>query len=300
MQKIDLTGQVAIVTGSGRGLGLAFARELARAGAAVVVNDVDAEAAEAAVSRIVSDGGKAVCEVVPVGTTEAADRLVSRAVQTWGRLDLLCANAGILRDKVLWNMSDEDFDAVIQTHLRGTFTCARAAVRQMRVQGTGGRLVLIASPAGQRGNFGQGNYSAAKAGIAAMTRTWAMECAKSGITVNAIVPVAWTQMVASIPAFAPYAQTLAQGEPLPADVRQRMGMGMPEDVAPLLTFLASAHAAHITGQCIGIGGDKIALWSHPQELHAAYREGGWTAESIAGVWSSSVGAAPQSVGMPAL
>lgn len=300
MQRIDLTGQVAIVTGSGRGLGLAFARELARAGAAVVVNDIDPATAEAAVSSIVADGGKAVCEVVAVGDAEAADRLVSRAVQTWGRLDLMCANAGILRDKVLWNMSDEDFDAVVHTHLRGTFTCARAAVRQMRAQGTGGRLVLIASPAGQRGNFGQGNYAAAKAGIAAMARTWSMECAKSGITVNAIVPVAWTQMVASIPAFSPYADAVANGEPLPPEIRQRLGLGMPEDVAPLLVFLASAQAAHITGQCIGIGGDKLALWSHPQELRAAYRDGGWTAESIASIWNSSVGLESQSVGMPAL
>lgn len=300
MQTIDLSGQVAVVTGSGRGLGLAFARGLARAGAAVVVNDIDAATAEAAVASIVAEGGKAVCEVVPVGDAEAADRLVSRAVQTWGRLDLMCANAGILRDKVLWNMSDDDFDAVVHTHLRGTFTCARAAVRQMRAQGTGGRLVLIASPAGQRGNFGQGNYAAAKAGIAAMARTWSMECARSGITVNAIVPVAWTQMVATIPALAPYADAVARGEPLPTEIRQGLGLGMPEDVAPLLVFLASAQAAHITGQCIGIGGDKLVLWSHPQELRAAYREGGWTAETIANTWNSSVGLEPQSVGMPAL
>lgn len=300
MERIDLTGQVAIVTGSGRGLGLAFARGLARAGAAVVVNDIDPAVAEAAVSSIVAEGGEAVCEVVPVGDAAAADRLVTRAVQTWGRLDLMCTNAGILRDKVLWNMSDEDFDAVIHTHLRGTFTCARAAVRQMRAQGEGGRLVLVASPAGQRGNFGQGNYAAAKAGIAAMARTWSMECAKSSITVNAIVPVAWTQMVASIPAFASYAEAVTHGEPLPPDIRQRLGLGMPEDVAPLLVFLASAQAAHVTGQCIGIGGDKLALWSHPQELRAAYRDHGWTAEEIARIWNSSVGLEPQSVGMPAL
>lgn len=299
MQRIDLSGQVAIVTGSGRGLGLAFARGLARAGAAVVVNDIDPAMAEAAASSIVAEGGKAVCEVVPVGDAEAADRLVSRAVQTWGRLDLMCTNAGILRDKVLWNMSDDDFDAVVHTHLRGTFTCARAAVRQMREQGTGGRLVLVASPAGQRGNFGQGNYAAAKAGIAAMARTWSMECARSAITVNAIVPVAWTQMVATIPAFAAYAEAVARGEPLPAEIRQGMGLGAPEDVAPLVVFLASAQAAHVTGQCIGIGGDKLALWSHPQELRTAYREGGWSAEAITGIWNSSVGLEPESVGMPA-
>lgn len=299
MDSIRLTGQVAIVTGSGRGLGLAFARALARAGARVVVNDIDPATAESAVKTIVDeDGGEAVAEVVAVGSTEAADRLVARAVDTWGRLDLMCANAGILRDKVLWNMSDEDFDAVIHTHLRGTFTCARAAVRQMRTQGPGGRLVLIASPAGQRGNFGQGNYAAAKAGIAAMARTWALECARNQITVNAIVPVAWTQMVASIPSLAPHAEAVARGEPLPTEIRQRMGLGMPEDVAPLLVFLASAQAAGITGQCIGIGGDKLALWSHPQEVRVAYQEGGWTAEGIAATWGSSVGQELQSFGMP--
>ena len=297
---ISLSGQVAIVTGSGRGLGLAFAQALARAGARVVVNDIDPATAEAAVASILAEGGQAVHEVVPVGTAEAADRLVSKAVDTWGRLDILCANAGILRDRVLWNMSDEDFDAVIHTHLRGTFTCARAAVRRMREQGQGGRLVLLASPAGQRGNFGQTSYSAAKAGIAGFARTWAMECAKSAITVNAIVPVAYTQMVASMPAFAPYAEAVARGEPLPTELRQRMGLGTSADVAPLLVFLASEQARHITGQCIGLGGDKLSLWSHPQELRSAYREGGWSAEDIARVWDSSVGIEPQSLGMPPL
>lgn len=296
MQDIDLSGQVAVVTGSGRGLGLAFAQALARAGAAVVVNDVDAQAAEAAVQAIVDQGGQAVCEVVPVGSAEAADRLVARAVASFGKLDLMCANAGILRDRVLWNMSDEDFDSVIHTHLRGTFTCARAAVRQMRQQGHGGSLVLISSLSGQRGNFGQTNYAAAKAGIAAFARTWAMECARSNITVNAIVPVAYTQMVATIPSLAHLAELVERGEPLPTDVRQRLGLGLAEDVAPLLVFLASEQARKVTGQCIGIGGDKLSLWSHPQEVRFAYREGGWSPESIAGIWGSSVGLELQSIG----
>jgi NAD(P)-dependent dehydrogenase (short-subunit alcohol dehydrogenase family) len=298
MDTLSLTGKVAIVTGSGRGLGLAFARALAGAGAAVLVNDIDAATAEAAAASIREAGGMAVAQAGAVGPTETAERLVERAVAEFGRLDILCANAGILRDKVLWNMSDEDFDAVIHTHLRGTFTCARAAVRQMRAQAQGGRVLLVGSPAGQRGNFGQGNYAAAKAGIAAMARTWSMECARSGITVNAIVPVAWTQMVASIPAMAPIAQALERGEPIPADIRQRMGLGLPEDVAPLITFLASDRAAQVTGQCIGLGGDKLALWSHPQELRAAFQAGGWTAEDIAAVWSSTVGQELQSVGVP--
>jgi NAD(P)-dependent dehydrogenase (short-subunit alcohol dehydrogenase family) len=200
---ISLSGKVAVVTGSGRGLGLAYATALARSGASVVVNDIDADVAAQAVKTIAEAGGRAVAEVVPVGTTEAAERLVDRAVSEFGRLDVMVTNAGILRDRVLWKMTDDDFDAVVTTHLRGTFTCARAAAVRMREQGEGGSLILVGSPAGQRGNFGQTNYAAAKAGIAAMVRTWSMELARAGVTVNAVVPVAATAMTETIPAFAP-------------------------------------------------------------------------------------------------
>src|SRR3954462_5937072 len=131
----NLTGKVAIVTGSGRGLGLAYAQELARSGAAVVVNDVDAAVADAAVATLTDAGGTAVAEVVPVGTSEAAQALVDRAVSEFGRLDVLVNNAGILRDSTLWKMTDDDFDAVITTHLRGPFTCTRATAVRMREQG---------------------------------------------------------------------------------------------------------------------------------------------------------------------
>jgi NAD(P)-dependent dehydrogenase (short-subunit alcohol dehydrogenase family) len=241
-----------------------------------------------------------VAEVCAVGSAEAADRLVERAVSEFGKLDIMCPNAGILRDKVLWNMSDEDFDAVITTHLRGTFTCARAAVRRMREQETGGRIVVISSIAGQRGNFGQTNYSAAKAGIAAFARTWAMECAKARITVNAIVPNAITRMISTIPGMARIVEAAERGEELPAMVRKQMGMGTAEDVAPLLVFLCGDDAAAITGQCIGLGGDKLSLWAHPKEVSIAYRDGGWTADAIAEVWSSSVGAQLETYGIPFL
>jgi NAD(P)-dependent dehydrogenase (short-subunit alcohol dehydrogenase family) len=225
---------------------------------------------------------------------------VARAVDEYGRLDILLTNAGILRDKVLWKMSDEDFDAVVEVHLRGTFTCARAAVRHMRERGAGGRLVLVGSPAGQRGNFGQTNYAAAKAGIAAMARTWSMECAKAGITVNAIIPVAATAMTATIPAFAPYVAAHDEsGAPFPSWLRQGEGFGTVEDVAGLAVFLASDAAAGVSGQCIGVGGDRLALWSHPQEVAVALCEGGWSAEAIARSWASSLGRTPQSVGIPA-
>ena len=169
---MELSGKVAIVTGAGRGLGRAYAEALARNGAQVVVNDVD-EAAEEVAAQI---GGKAV--IAPVGSTETAERLVAAAVEEFGRLDVLVTNAGILRDKVLWKMSDDDFDAVITTHLRGTFTCTRAAAVRMREQGEGGRIICVGSPTGQVGNFGQTNYAAAKAGIVAFARTGALELAR--------------------------------------------------------------------------------------------------------------------------
>jgi NAD(P)-dependent dehydrogenase (short-subunit alcohol dehydrogenase family) len=295
-----LTNKVAVVTGSGRGLGLAYARALAAAGSAVVVNDVDEAAAVAAAKEIEEAGGRAVAEVAAVGTTEAAEALVRRAVDAFGRLDIMVTNAGVLRDRVVWKMTDEDFDTVVQVHLRGTFTCVRAAVNRLREQGEGGRIIVAGSPAGQRGNFGQTNYAAAKAGIAAMVRTWAMELAKAGITANAVIPVAATAMTKTIPAFAEHVEALEQhGVPLPDALRKGEGFGTPEDVAPLIVHLASDAAADITGQCIGIGGDKLSLWSHPREISVAYADGGWSAEAIAAAWPVSVGRAPETVGIPA-
>ncbi len=294
---MDLSGKVAIVTGSGRGLGLAYATELARSGAAVVVNDVDAAVADAAVRSIADAGGTAVAEVVPVGTSEAAQALVDRAVGEFGRLDVLVNNAGILRDATLWKMTDEDFDAVIITHLRGTFTCTRAAAVRMREQGEGGRIVCVGSPTGQVGNFGQTNYAAAKAGIVGMVRTWAMELARANITVNAIVPVAATSMTETVPFLRPYIDALRAGEPLPPFARQQLGFGTPEDAAGVVAFLASDAAAEVTGQAIGVGGDRLALWSHPRETVIDVAEGtGWSADAIAKVWPVKFAPALQKVG----
>jgi NAD(P)-dependent dehydrogenase (short-subunit alcohol dehydrogenase family) len=294
---VDLTGKVAIVTGSGRGLGLAYATELGRLGAAVVVNDVDSQAAEAGVKAITEAGGTAVAEFVAVGTANAAQALVDRAVNEFGRLDILVNNAGILRDTTLWKMSDDDFDAVIGTHLRGTFTCTRAAAIRLRQQGEGGRIICVGSPTGQVGNFGQTNYAAAKAGIVGMVRTWAMELARAEITVNAIVPVAATAMTETVPFLKPYVEALAAGEQLPPIARQELGFGSPEDAAGLVGFLASDDAAGITGQAIGIGGDRLALWSHPSEVAVEFAQGtGWSAEAIAQVWPERFTHAQQSVG----
>jgi NAD(P)-dependent dehydrogenase (short-subunit alcohol dehydrogenase family) len=294
---MDITGKVAVVTGSGQGLGLAYASALAAAGSAVVVNDIDDERAHAAASQIKAAGGEATGVGIPVGESEAAQALVSTAVDTYGQLDIMVTNAGILRDRTLWKMSDDDFDDVIRVHLRGTFTCARAAAIQFREAGNGGRLILAGSPAGQRGNFGQTNYAAAKAGIAAMARTWAMELARAEVTVNAIVPNAVTAMTASVPFLAPYAEMVNRGEPIPSEVRRGISFGTPEDCAGLVVFLASDQAAGITGQCIGIGGDRLSLWSHPAEVRSVFKDGGWDADAIAEVFATTVGESLESYGI---
>ena len=297
MSPVSLDGKVAVVTGSGRGLGRAYAIALAAAGASVVVNDVNSDAADETVAEITGAGGRAVAEIAPVGDTATAEALVARAVGDYGRLDAMITNAGVLRDRVLWKMNDEDFDLVIHTHLRGTFTCARAAAIQMREQGEGGRIVVVGSPAGQRGNFGQTNYAAAKSGIVTFAKTWAMELARAEITVNAIVPTAWTAMTASIPAYEPLVARVEAGEGLPRQVRQAHAVGMPEDSASLIVFLASEAAAKITGQAIGIGGDRLSMWSHSGEVAFALRDGGWSPDDIAESWEATLGGAIQPFGV---
>ena len=293
---MSLNGKVAIVTGSGRGLGLAYAAELARQGASVVVNDVDEETAVSAVESIEAEGGTAVAVVAAVGSSETAKALVDAAVENFGRLDILVTNAGVLRDTVLWKMSDDDFDDVIGVHLRGTFTCVREAAIRLREQGEGGRIICIGSPTGQRGNFGQTNYAAAKAGIVGMVRTWALELQRAGITANAVIPVAATAMTATIPYFAAAVEADAKGEPMPAFFRHDLGFGTSDDVAGLVAYLASDAAAGVTGQALGIGGDRIQLWSHPEPVVTAYREGGWTFDALAANFEAEFGGELQSVG----
>lgn len=299
---MTLDGKVAIVTGSGRGLGLAYAQELARQGASVVVNDVSADAAAEAVASIEAAGGKAVAVVAPVGPTETAKQLVQTAVDTYGRLDILVTNAGVLRDTVLWKMSDDDFDTVIGVHLRGTFTCVREAATYMRANEIAGRIICIGSPTGQRGNFGQTNYSAAKAGIVGMVRTWAMELKKAGITANAVIPVAATAMTATVPYFAAAVEADEKGEAMPAFFRHDLGFGTADDVAGLISYLASDAAGTVTGQAIGVGGDRIQLWSHPEPVVTEYHDGGWSYEALETEFPALVGEKQQSVGerFPAL
>jgi NAD(P)-dependent dehydrogenase (short-subunit alcohol dehydrogenase family) len=281
MSVVDLSGKAAVVTGAGQGLGRAYALALAQAGASVVVNDLDARAAEETAALA---GPRAIVVAGDVAKRAVADALVAQAVEKFGRLDAMITNAGVLRDAVLWKMTDEDFDLVVRTHLRGTFLCARAAAVRMREQGQGGRIIVVGSPAGQFGNFGQTNYAAAKAGVVGFARTWAQELARASITVNAIVPTAWTAMVATIPIYKPLAGRVAAGEPLPSAVRREHAIGLPEDCAGLVVFLASDGAAGITGQAIGVGGDRLCLYTHPTEIVTELRDGGWDAEAIAAIW----------------
>lgn len=277
---MSLNGKVAIVTGSGAGLGRAFAQELARQGAAVIINDVNQEAADEAVSSITEAGGKAAAVIAPVGTAETADLLVDTAVETFGRLDILVNNAGILRDRSLLKMSDEDFDAVINVHLRGTFTCVRSAFAYFKANGIAGRIIAIGSPTGQRGNFGQINYAAAKSGIVGMVRTGAIEMKRAGVTINAVIPEAATDMTRTIPYFQKALEADDLGEVMPEFFRQNLGFGTPQDVSGLIAFLGSDEASGISGQVIGAGGDRLQVWSHPEPTATEYHKGGWSYEAL--------------------
>ena len=293
---MSLVGKVAIVTGSGRGLGLSYAQELARQGAAVVINDVDAEVANEAVASIVDAGGRAVAAVAPVGSSATAKALVGAAVQNFGRLDILVTNAGVLRDKSILKMTDEDFDLVINVHLRGTFTCVREAYGYFKENGVAGRIITIGSPTGQRGNFGQTNYAAAKAGIVGMVRTWALEMKRAGVTVNAVIPVAATAMTKTVPYFAKAVEADEAGEPMHDFFRKTLGFGTADDVAGLIAYLASDAAGNINGQAIGAGGDRLQLWSHPEAVASEFHDGGWDTASLAESFDSLFGDKLQSVG----
>jgi NAD(P)-dependent dehydrogenase (short-subunit alcohol dehydrogenase family) len=193
-------------------------------------------------------------------------------------------------------MTDDDFDTVIGVHLRGTFTCVREAVTYMRENEIAGRVICIGSPTGQRGNFGQTNYAAAKAGIVGMVRTWALELKRAGITANAVIPVAATAMTATVPYFAAAVEADEKGEPMPAFFRHDLGFGTSDDVAGLIAYLASDAASGVSGQAIGVGGDRIQVWSHPEPVVSAYRDGGWTYDALAEGFGAEFGGHLQSVG----
>lgn len=290
---------MAVVTGAGRGLGRAYALALATEGAAVVVNDIDGDLATQTAEAIEATGGLVEPHVGPVGSSKTADELVQTTVDRFGQLDAMVTNAGVIRDRVLWKMTDEEFDEVVDVHLRGTFTCARSAAVHFREAGRGGRLILIGSPAGQYGNFGQSNYAACKAGITAMARTWAMELARSDVTVNCIVPTAATEMTKTIPAFEPHIEAWeTEGTPLPDWLRRDQAIGSVDDVAPLVVFLVSDDSADVTGQTIGLGGDRLALWGYPEEVATVFQDGGWDVDGIAAQFADGLGANAQPYGVP--
>ncbi len=283
-----LDGKVAVVTGAGRGIGRELALALARAGAAVVVNDIGVglrgeetgeDPAQAVCDEIEAAGGRAVPAHDSVSDFDAAGRIVARGVDAFGRLDILVNNAGIVRDRTLMKMSEDDFDAVVATHLKGTFNCTRHAAPVMAEAG-GGRIVNVTSSAGLRGNFGQTNYAAAKAGIMGMTFVWALELGRSGITVNALAPAGATRMTA----------TLATGEEVPPELDPALN-------APLVVYLASDHAAGVTGQLLGRTGWSYTLFQHPKQIAWMHREGGWDPEALVDNFDQMLGQHAQPVGM---
>jgi NAD(P)-dependent dehydrogenase (short-subunit alcohol dehydrogenase family) len=265
-----LDGKVAIVTGAGRGLGRGEALELAAEGAGVVVGEVDQAAGQAVVDEIAEAGGTAVLYVGDCSEIEHGQGIVRAAVEQLGRLDALVNNAGILRDRTLAKMAPEEWDAVIKVHLRGHYAPTHAAVNHWREAGQPGRVVCTASTSGILGNFGQSNYGAAKAGIAAFAQIVAQESWKHGITVNAICPAARTRMTEG-----------AYGERLEGGADDGFDFWHPDNVAPFVAFLCSDDAAHISGKVFGVQGDTVELY-RPFTSEAVIENGGarWSAAEV--------------------
>lgn len=274
-----LQEKVVAVTGAGRGIGRAVALACAAEGAAVVVNDygvsVDgrqpsSEVAEAVVEEITAAGGAAVAVADSVTTMAGGERIVATAVERFGRVDGVVAVAGILRERMLFNMTEAEWDTVVETHLKGTFTVFRAAAAVMRRQDGGGALVGFTSGVGMWGSVSQANYAAAKGGIVALVRSAALGLAKYGVTANAVAPVANTRMSANVPG-----GTTETGEP--------------EDVAPMVVYLLSDAARDVTGQTYTVVGGRVALWSQPREIRSAYKAGRWSPAELAATLPGAVG-----------
>jgi NAD(P)-dependent dehydrogenase (short-subunit alcohol dehydrogenase family) len=264
-----LAGKAIAVTGAGRGIGRAVAMACAAEGASVVVNDYGvgmagedptSEIAEAVVKEITDAGGTAVAVADSVTTMEGGERIVQTAVDKFGRIDGVVCVAGILRERMLFNMSEEEWDPVIETHLKGTFTVFRAAAAVMRQQKSGS-LVGFTSGAFS-GSVAQANYSAAKGGIVSLVRSAALGLDKYGVTANAIAPIAATRMSDNVPA------GLSE-------------TGEPEDVAPIVVYLLGDDARNVTGQIYTAVGGRLAVWNQPAEVRSMQKDGRWTPQEIA-------------------
>lgn len=272
-----LEGKVAVITGAGRGIGRGEALLFAREGALVVVNDLggdwdgsgsDPRPASQVVEEIRAAGGEAVAHFEDISEPSGADSLIRLALEAWGRLDVVVNNAGILRDRMVFNMSVEEWDAVIKVHLRGHFLVTRAACAHWRDRAKGGdrvsgRIINTSSTSGILGNVGQSNYGAAKAGIAAFSAIVAMEMQRYGVTVNAIAPGARTRMTEKT-----FGELrIPEGE---------FDALSPDNIAPLVAYLATDRAAHITGQLFYVQGGLIQLYQGWTPIAQIQKEERWT------------------------
>jgi NAD(P)-dependent dehydrogenase (short-subunit alcohol dehydrogenase family) len=276
-----LEGKVALVTGAGGGIGRDFALAMAAAGARVVVNDLgtsvkgegsDAGPAQKVVDQIKAKGGEAVASTDSVAEWESANRIVQCALDAFGKIDIVVNNAGILRDRFFFNMSVEEWRAVIDVHLNGSFYVARAAAPYFKSQQSGA-YVHMTSTSGLIGNLGQANYSAAKLGIVGLSKSIALDMAKYNVRSNCIAPFAWSRMIGSIP---------TETDDQKARVEKLKFMETSK-IAPLAVFLSSEQAKDVTGQIFSVRANELFLMSQSRPLKAVHRAEGWTPESIASV-----------------
>lgn len=263
MATVDLDGLPVVVTGSTRGLGRAFATALARTGARVVVNGTTESSVAPVVEELRSAGAEVVGLAGSVADHDIAHALVECCVDTFGTIGMLVNNAGFTRDRSMARMTPQEFDDVVAVHLRGTFSCSQAAITPMKAAGAG-RIVNVTSGAGLFGMFGQANYSAAKAGVVGLTRVMDLELYRAGIRVNALAPVAATDMTAVFSG---------------GDVAHAVEFPAPERVAPVVTFLASPAADEVHGQVISFDGEELSIWSHPRAT-STWRQDGWDVSAM--------------------